>query len=396
MYPLLRIWYLINNMKKICVITGTRAEYGLLKNLLTGLKASTELQLQLVVTGSHLVATHGNTKNEILCDNFNIDAEIDMLLASDSPRAVGQSLGLGVIGLTNALGRLSPDLVLLLGDRFEALAAAQSAMILRIPIAHIHGGEATEGLVDEAIRHSITKMAHVHFTSAEPYRRKVIQMGEQPKMVYNFGALGLDNIASLTPISRTDLEENLGLALTSPILLVTYHPLTLEYNGAKAVDNLLDALAEEKDAVIVFTGANADALGQEINSKFVKFCAERNGKAVHVFSLGVQRYLSLMQISETVIGNSSSGLLEAPYLGVPTVNIGDRQRGRLTAPAVINCGETKNEICAAIRTARSDTHRHIAAQKETPYGCPGASKKIIEVLESLQLDGILYKRFFKI
>ena len=213
------------------------------------------------------------TYKEIIDAGFVIDAEVDMLLASDSTRAVGQSLGVGVIGLTTALAQLGPDLVVLLGDRYEALAAAQSAMMLRIPIAHIHGGEATEGLIDEAIRHSITKMSHVHFTSAEPFRKKVIQMGEQPNTVYNVGAIGLDNIASLNTLPREDLEDFLGIRLNAPILLVTYHPITLNANGASSVANLLEALSKQDGTCIIFTGANADALGQEINNQIQLFCA---------------------------------------------------------------------------------------------------------------------------
>lgn len=383
-------------MKKICVITGTRAEFGLMRAMLDGLKAAPDVTLQLIVTGAHLVAGHGNTHEEIRAGGFPIDAEVDMLLASDSPRAVGQSMGLGVIGLTTALARLAPDMVVLLGDRYEALAAAQSAMILRIPIAHIHGGEATEGLIDEAVRHSITKMSHVHFTSAEPFRRKVIQMGEQPDTVHNVGAVGLDNVASLEPVSREAIEDFLGLTLDAPILLVTYHPVTLDADGAASVNSLLEALAAQEGTRIVFTGANADALGQKINARVQAFCAARSGQAVQVASLGMRRYLSLMAMSEAVIGNSSSGLLETPYVGVPTVNIGARQRGRLRGPAVVDCEDTAEAILTAIAKARSPELRAIAARRETPYGAPGASARIVEVLRGLDLDGILFKRFHEV
>ena len=383
-------------MRKICVITGSRAEFGLMRNLMSVLKEAPDVTLQLIVTGAHLVAGHGNTHGEIRAAGFEIDAEVDMLLASDSPSAVGQSIGLGVIGLSSALARLQPDMVVLLGDRYEALAAAQSAMILRIPIAHIHGGEATEGLIDEAIRHSITKMSHVHFTSAEPFRRKVIQMGEQPNTVYNVGALGLDNVASLKPVSREAIEDFLGLTLDAPILLVTYHPLTLDANGAASVNSLLEALAAQEGTRIVFTGANADALGQEINARVQAFCAARPRQAVQVASLGVRRYLSLMAMSEAVIGNSSSGLLEAPYVGVSSVNIGARQRGRLRGPAVVDCIDTTEAILDAIARARSPELRVIAASRKTPYGAPGASARIVDVLRDLDLDGILFKRFYEV
>lgn len=382
-------------MKKICVITGTRAEFGLMRQMLDGLKSAADVQLQLIVTGAHLVADHGKTHEEIYAAGFEVTAEIDMLLASDSPRAIGQSLGLGVIGLTNALARLEPDIIVLLGDRYEALAAAQSAMILRIPIAHIHGGESTEGLIDEAIRHSITKMSHLHFTSAQAFRSKVIQMGEPPSSVFNVGALGLDNIMSLIPVSRKELEAFLRIKLDAPILLVTYHPVTLNDEGASSITNLLEALDTQQDTKIVFTGANADAFGQQINTRIKSFCASRPEHAVHVASLGVRRYLSLMSLSEAVIGNSSSGLLEAPFVGVPTVNIGDRQRGRLHGPAVINCSEVAKDIRAAIVEARSKKLQAIAARRKTPYGKPGASAKIVDVLRSVELDDILFKRFYE-
>lgn len=380
-------------MRKICVITGTRAEFGLMRPMLDGLKAAPDVALQLIVTGAHLADGHGSTIEEIRAAGFAIDADVDMLLASDSPRAVGQSMGLGVIGLTTALAQLGPDMVVLLGDRYEALAAAQSAMILRIPIAHIHGGEATEGLIDEAIRHSITKMSHVHFTSAEPFRRKVIQMGERPETVHNVGAVGLDNVDRLEPVSRAAIEDFLGLTLDAPILLVTYHPLTLGADGAASVNNLLEALAAQDATRIVFTGANADALGQKINALVQAFCATRPGQATQVASLGVRRYLSLMAMSEAVIGNSSSGLLEAPYVGVPSVNIGARQRGRLRGPAVVDSEDTTEAILTAIVKARSPQLRKIAARRETPYGSPGASARIVEVLRGLDLEGILFKRF---
>ena len=381
-------------MRKVCVITGTRAEFGLMRKILNGLKEAADVTLQLVVTGSHLVAKYGNTYQEIHDAGFSIDADVDMLLASDSPRAVGQSMGLGVIGLTNALARLEPDIVLLLGDRYEALAAAQSALLLQIPIAHIHGGEATEGAIDEAIRHSITKMAHVHFTAAEEFRRKVIQLGEQPDTVYNFGAVGLDNVADLVPVARDELEKFIGLKLDGPILLVTYHPLTLDNEGVASVSNLLDALDAQNGTRIVFTGANADALGSDINTKVRSFCSARPNLAVQIPSLGVRRYLSLMTISQVVIGNSSSGLLEAPFIGVPTVNIGLRQRGRLQGPAVVNCNDTTKDILASIKRARSPELRKIASRRETPYGQPGASEKITEILRNVELKGVLLKRFY--
>lgn len=380
-------------MRKVCVITGTRAEFGLLRTLMHHMNAASDVTLQVVATGTHLVRGHGNTVAEIRAEGFVVDAEVDMLLASDSRRAVGQSLGLGVIGLTDALDRLMPDLIVLLGDRYEALAAAQAAMILGIPIAHLHGGERTEGAIDEAIRHAITKMAHLHFTATEEFRQRVIQLGEAPERVFTVGATGLDNIATLDPAPCAELEEVLGIAMDAPILLVTYHPVTLDAAGSDDFEALLDALAELNDVRIVFTGANADALGQEINAKVERFCAARPGACTQVTSLGFRRYLSLMQLSAVVVGNSSSGIVEAPSIGVPTVNVGTRQQGRPRPPAVIDCPPTRDAIRAALDSALSAELQARARERRSPYGTPGAGGRIAEHLRQAPLDGILLKRF---
>lgn len=380
-------------MRKICVVTGTRAEFGLLQTLMKELQAAPDVQLQIVATGAHLVHAHGYTLREIEDHGFIVDETVEMLMASDDPRAIGQSLGLGVIGLTGALSRLNPDIVVLLGDRYEALAAAQSAMILGIPIAHLHGGEKTEGAIDEAIRHAITKMAHLHFTATEEFRRRVIQLGEAPDRVFVVGATGLDNIAALEPAPRTELEDVLGISLDAPILLVTYHPVTLDASSEADFDAFLAVLAELNGMCIVFTGANADALGQEINAKVAAFCAERPKSCVQVSSLGFRRYLSLMAHSAVVIGNSSSGLLEAPSMGIPTVNIGARQQGRPRAPSVIDCVENTRDIALALSRAMSSDFKALASRRETPYGIQGAGKRVAEVLRWVDLESILVKRF---
>lgn len=380
-------------MRKICVVTGTRAEFGLLQTLMKELQTAPDVQLQIVATGAHLAPAYGYTLSEIEACGFVVDESVDMLLSSDQPRAVGQSLGLGVIGLTSALSRLAPDIVVLLGDRYEALAAAQAAMILGIPIAHLHGGEVTEGAIDEAIRHAITKLAHVHFVAAERFRHRVMQLGEQPDRVHVVGAMGLDNIASLDPVPQADLEKLLGLTLDGPVLLVTYHPVTLAENGAAGVAALLEALDEQASARIVFTGVNADALGQEIKAKIEAFCRSRPERCVQVASLGFHRYLSLMAFSAVVVGNSSSGLLEAPSMGIPTVNIGPRQRGRPRAPSVIDCNENAEDIHAALSRAMSSKVQEIASLRETPYGSSGAGHRVAEKLRMIKLDDILMKRF---
>lgn len=383
-------------MRRICVVTGTRAEFGLLQTLMKELQAAPDVQLQIVATGAHLVHAHGYTLREIEDHGFIVDETVEMLMASDDPRAIGQSLGLGVIGLTGALSRLNPDIVVLLGDRYEALAAAQSAMILGIPIAHLHGGEKTEGAIDEAIRHAITKMAHLHFTATEEFRRRVIQLGEAPDRVFVVGATGLDNIAALEPAPRTELEDVLGISLDAPILLVTYHPVTLDASSKADFDAFLAVLAELNGMCIVFTGANADALGQEINAKVAAFCAERPKSCVQVSSLGFRRYLSLMGLAVAVAGNSSSGIVEAPSVGVPTVNIGTRQQGRMRAPSVFDCAATTDDIRRALNQALSPDAQVLARECRSPYGTPGAGARIAERLRTIPLSNIRLKCFHDI
>ena len=380
-------------MRKVCVVTGTRAEFGLLRTLMHEIDQHPSLQLLTVVTGAHLSQTHGYSLGEIKAQGFKVDESVQMLLASDSEEAVGVSLGLGVIGLTGALSRVSPDIVVLLGDRYEALAAAQSAMILGLPIAHIHGGEATEGLIDEAIRHSITKMAHLHFVAAKPFRDRVVQLGEVPETVHVVGAAGLDNIATLEPIDRATLAADLGLPLKPPLLAVTYHPVTLERATGGDISALLKALEKEGDATVVFTGSNADAHGGGIDAQIAGFCDRNAGRAVHIASLGFRRYLSLLGEADAVVGNSSSGILEAPFMGVPTVNIGPRQQGRPRAPSVIDCENDPDAITKAIRDALSPAQRTLAARRESPYGTPGAAKRMVAEIARVDLDGILFKSF---
>lgn len=380
--------------RKIAVFTGTRAEYGLLYELISEIQRSPFMQLQLIVSGTHLSPEFGSTWRQIEADGFPIEARVEMLLASDTAVGVTKSMGLGIIGFADELDRLKPDILVVLGDRYEALAIAQSAMIARIPIAHIHGGEATEGLIDEAIRHSITKMAHLHFVAAEEYQRRVLQLGEDPQRVWVVGASGLDNIAKLEPLSKTALETDLGLELRTPTFLVTYHPVTLgNEDSALAMRTLLEVL-DDAGGTIIITGANADTGGVELRREATRFAAARPGRVASVESLGATRYLSLMQHADVVIGNSSSGLLEAPAVGTPTVDIGERQSGRLLAPSVIHCSEAAEDIRRAVKQALTDQHRQIAARRQTPYGTPGSAERISRVLDTYPLDGILKKRFF--
>jgi UDP-N-acetylglucosamine 2-epimerase (non-hydrolysing)/GDP/UDP-N,N'-diacetylbacillosamine 2-epimerase (hydrolysing) len=380
--------------RKVCVVSGTRAEYGLLFWLLRAIQEDPALDLQLVLTGAHLSKEFGYTKSVVEKDGFAIADEVDILLSSGSELAVTKSIGLGVIGFSESFRRLAPDLLVVLGDRYEILAAATAAMVARIPIAHIHGGESSEGLIDEAIRHAVTKMAHLHFVSAEDHRRRVIQLGEQPDRVWNVGAPGLDNIRRLKLLSRSALERELGYSLGESYFLVTYHPVTLAKEGpARVLENLFRAAAQFPNTTLLFTKANADADGRVINEIIARAAATDAARIKLVDSLGQRRYLSAMRHAAAVVGNSSSGLIEAPAMGVPTVNIGDRQRGRIRAASVIDCGNSEKEIARALKTALSPAFRKIAQRTVSPYGDGKSSPRIARILRSVDLDGILFKTF---
>jgi GDP/UDP-N,N'-diacetylbacillosamine 2-epimerase (hydrolysing) len=380
--------------RKVCVITGTRAEYGLLKLLMRRINAEQTLDLQLIVTGMHLSPEFGLTYQEIETDGFSIDKKIEILMSSDSSVGIAKAMGLGLIGFADAYAELKPDIVIILGDRFEMLAAASAALAARIPIAHLHGGEATEGLIDEAIRHSITKMSHLHFVAAEVYRKRVIQLGEDPQRVFLVGAMGIDAIAHMQLLSRKDLEASLGFQFAERNLLVTFHPVTLEANSAASqMEELLAALAELRDIRIIFTLPNADADGRTLINKIECFITN-NSNAVAYPSLGQLRYLSCLAQVDGVVGNSSSGLIEAPSFNVGTVNIGARQDGRLSAPSVINCEPERREIGAAIDKLFSADFCTALAKVNNPYGEPGATEKIVSVIKYISMSGILKKRFY--
>lgn len=380
--------------RKVCVVTGSRAEYGLLYWLLKEIQKNAFLTLQLAVTGMHLSPQFGLTVREIEADGFVPDAKIEMLISSDTPTAIAKSIGLGVIGFAGALEQLRPDLLVVLGDRFEIFAAVQAAMCARIPIAHIHGGELTEGAIDDAIRHAITKMSHLHFVAAEEYRKRVIQLGEAPTRVWNVGSLGVEAIQRMKLMSRYALSKSVGFDLSKPYFLVTYHPVTLcspqERGG---VDSLLSALQAFPEHRILITGINADANNSEIRQSIAEF-SSRHVRRVHcVMSLGQQRYLSAMRYADAVIGNSSSGLIEAPVLNVPTVNIGARQRGRIRALTVIDVPENEKAIIGGIRRALSKGRTLNRREKETLFGRRRVANKIVDVLANQPLDNILTKRF---
>jgi UDP-hydrolysing UDP-N-acetyl-D-glucosamine 2-epimerase len=379
--------------RRVCVVTATRAEYGLLYWLLRALQDDPQIELQLVVTGAHLSPAHGMTVRNIESDGFYIAERLPILLQDDSPQGITKSLGLATLAFADVFARLKPDILVLLGDRYEMLGAAQAAMIALLPIAHIHGGEATEGLIDEAIRHSITKMAHLHFVAADDFRRRVIQLGEDPGRVWVVGALGLDNIARLPLLDRETLAAQLGVPLASPCLLVTYHPVTLRlHESGETMQRLLDVV-DKIAGTVILTGVNADTGGSAMREVAERFAIARPRKVLLAESLGALRYLSAVKHADAVVGNSSSGLLEAPALGTPTVDIGERQQGRLRAPSVIHCTAEEQNMAAAIRHALSPAHRLLAARRETPYGTPGAAERMLSVLRVHPLEGLLVKRF---
>lgn len=385
----------MSGLRKICVITGSRAEYGLLYWLLKEIQADTELELQLIATGMHLSPEFGLTWQQIAADGFNIDRKVEMLLSSDTPVGISKAMGLGLIGFADALAELNPDIAVILGDRFEIFAAAQAAMNLRIPLAHIHGGELTEGAVDDAIRHALTKLSHLHFTANEIYRQRVIQLGEQPERVFNVGAPGLDNIYNLPLLSRSELEQAIGFRLGRRNLLVTYHPVTLENaSAAEQFNELLHALDGFQDAHVIFTHSNADADGRIIGQLIDEYRKRQPERIAAFVSLGSLRYLSLMSQVDAVVGNSSSGLLEAPCFKIPSINIGDRQRGRLCASSVLHCSPTSSAIRRTLETALSKEFADSLSTSTNPYGEGGASLKIKQCLKQFPLQAILKKTFY--
>ncbi|MES9905379.1 MAG: UDP-N-acetylglucosamine 2-epimerase [Sedimenticola sp.] len=381
-------------MKKICVVTGTRAEYGLLRWVIEGILHSTELELQVIATGMHLSPEFGLTYCDIEADGFQIDRKVEMLLSSDTPVGVTKSMGLGMIGFADAFAELKPDLVLVLGDRYEILAAASAALIARIPIAHLHGGETTEGAFDEAIRHSITKMSHLHFVAAEEYRQRVIQLGEDPERVFLVGGLGIDSILKLKLLDREALEAALEFKLGIKNLLVTFHSVTLEQDSAsKQMSELLAALDTLEDTHLIFTMPNADTEGRVLFQMIEDFVAQRPHTKAYT-SLGQLRYLSTLVQVDAVVGNSSSGLTEVPSFKKATINIGDRQRGRLKAESVIDCAPTRQSIAVALSQPYSANFQAILRQVRNPYGDGGASEKVVNILNNYEIEHIVKKAFY--
>jgi len=387
----------VNNKRTICVVTGTRAEYGLLFWILKGIQASIDLELKIIATGMHLSPEFGLTYEQIESDGFLIDRKVEMLLSSDTSTAIIKSIGLGMIGFADAYKELEPDLLLVLGDRFEIFSAVSAAMIAQIPVAHLHGGETTEGAFDEAFRHSITKMSHIHFTSTEEYRNRVVQLGEQPKHVFNVGAVGIDSIKRLKLLSKKELEEAIDFKLGKQNLLVTFHPVTLEKTTAESqFKNILRALDELEETHLIFTKSNADTDGRIINRMIDEYVSIRQEKAVVHTSLGQLRYLSTIQYMDGVVGNSSSGIIEVPSFKVGTVNIGDRQLGRIKVASIIDCKPSYEGVQSALSKLFSGDFKKQIKSTVSPYGDGGVSEKIIQHIQEIPLQGIVKKTFYNL
>lgn len=378
--------------RRIAVFTGTRAEYGLLYWLMKDIQASEQLTLQVMVSGMHLSPEFGETWKQVAADGFPIDAKVEMLLSSDTPTGVVKSMGLGIIGFADALERLQPDLLVVLGDRFEALAVVQAALIMRIPVAHLHGGEITEGAYDDAIRHAITKMASLHFTAAEPYRQRVIQMGEAAETVFNVGAVGLDHLQRHAPMPLSELSASLGFELRKPYFLVTYHPVTLaDEDPESSFRAMLVALDRFPDHQVILTYPNADNGGRSLIPILQDYARREPQRVLAIPSLGFRRYLSALSHTVAMIGNSSSGIIEAPSFGIPTVNIGSRQLGRLAADSVLHCAPDAEAIYQAIATAISTDFAATCRDVANPYGRGHASERILRVIENH--SGPFHKHF---
>ena len=383
--------------KRIAVVTSSRADYGYLLPIIRELSQAPEFDLQLIVSGSHLSPAHGSTVRAIEEDGFLVAERVDLLTDSDNAVAIARSIGVGVMGFAEAYARLEPDLLLLLGDRYEMFAAAGAMLPFARPIAHIAGGESSEGAIDEAIRHSLTKMSHLHFVQTSQYRDRVVQMGEEPWRVTVSGSPSLDNLRGFVPVPERELSERVGLSLDCPPLLVTFHPVTLEYAAMRDQIGEVLAAVEASGLPAVFTAPNADTNGQEIRGAIESFVARHSASASFVVNLGTRGYFSLMQKALLMLGNSSSGIIEAASFSLPVVNVGDRQRGRIHGDNVIDVPCSRDAIAAALRTAGASSFRDRIQGMPNPYGDGHAAKVIVDVLRRTPFDrSLLVKRFHQL
>lgn len=381
-------------MRKICFVTGTRAEYGLLSRLMRLVKEDKDFRLQVIATNMHLMPEYGETYKEIEKDGFTIDKKVYMHKPSDDAHGIISSMAEEMQGMNDALSELKPDILVLLGDRYEILVAAQVALIHRIPIAHIHGGEVTEGAFDDAIRHSVTKMSSLHFTSCDEYRHRVIQMGEQPSRVFDVGSLGVENIKAVPLMTKDELEASLDFKIDTQTILVTYHPVTLGGDPAKDIHEFLEALDQFKDLKVIFTMPNSDT-GRDAIALAVENYVEKHSNSAKAYtSLGLKRYLSTLQFVKAAVGNSSSGIIEVPSFGIPTLNIGDRQKGRLASKSVVNCGTSKDEVIAGLKLCLSEEMQKAAKTYENPYAKPDTANLIYQELKNVELAGLNLKTFY--
>ena len=386
-------------MRKICVITGTRAEFGLLSGLMRLIQQSEQTTLQVVATNMHLSERYGNTYQEIEEAGFSIDYKVPMLDESgaDDSTATLKAMSRALVGFAEAYDALHPDLIVVLGDRYEILAVVEAALIKQIPVAHLHGGELTFGAYDDAIRHSITKMSHLHFTSTEEYRKRVIQLGEQPERVFYVGALGVENIKRVPLMSKSEIEQDLQFELTVQTILVTYHPVTLlDSNPLDDINALFEALDEHPELRVIFTMPNSDTGGKVIAEAIERYATQHTNRVRAYKSLGMRRYLSVMKYCTAVVGNSSSGIVETPSFHIPTLNIGSRQDGRIAATSVYNCATDKASISAGLGHVLSSEFRAIASKARNPYAKEGTAQAIFEVISTYPLEGIIKKEFYNL
>ena len=382
--------------KKICIVTGSRAEYGLLYWLLKEIEASQDFELQLIVTGMHLSAEFGLTYKEIEKD-FKINKKIDIDLTLDTSLGISRSMSIAQISFAKAYNKLNPDIIILLGDRYEIFSAASAAMISKLPIAHIHGGEISEGSLDDCMRHCISKMSHLHFAATEEYRTRLIQLGENPSRVFNVGALGIENIKRFQLLNKSEFEKSIHFKLNKKNILITFHPVTLENNTSKLhFKELLKAINDLDDTSIIFTKTNSDLNGKVINQMIDQYTKKYPKKSIAFSSLGQLRYLSAIQFVDAVVGNSSSGLIEAPSFKIATINIGDRQKGRIKAKSVINCLPKKNNIKNSFKKIYSKDFQKLLNNVKNPYDNGFSSKKIIKVLKNIKIENLLKKNFYNI
>lgn len=381
--------------KTICLVTGSRAEYGLLRPLIDEIISEASFTLQLLVTGSHLSPEFGLTYQEIEADGYDIDEKVEIVTSSDSPVGICKSMGLGLISFSEAYARLQPDLVIVLGDRYEIFSAVSAAHISRIPVAHLHGGEVTEGAFDDALRHSITKMSHFHFTSTEVYRQRVIQLGESPDRVFNVGAIGLDNIRCMKLLSKIELEASIGFKFNRRNLLCTFHPVTLGDNpSVQQMEALLNVLGQLEDTNLIITKTNADTDGRIINQLIEEFVQKDINRYKSFVSMGQLRYLSAMQYVDAVVGNSSSGIIEAPSFGIGTVNIGSRQTGRIKSKSTIDCEPTETGIASGLKTLYSPEFKGLLKSASNPYGDGQTSRRIVSLLKKIEIGRTTQKKFY--